>query len=540
MYLVFLSVTIVVLLAFAAFAVDLGSLRGDRASNRSAADLAATSAALTLSESGNHDMVGACQAAWGYILQNISATGGSMNCAAFAATCDSVTPRTTTATTGRYTVSITNPVIDLAPDTIGDEAQAGNASLDGTPCERVAVQISETRQYAFAKIIGASTGQTTSRSVGRALSGTTAGEVVALIVLEDTDCEALTVSGQGDLHVKGAGTSPGAIVVDSSATTGCTGSKRAIELGQNNSRIVAEPGATGSPGAIRSFALAPGQGNANAYDPSDVATGHLSPPPTPRSKPVTRTPVDWEFNCKAAGYDNVVGTADDCAAATSTTNFIDRLVAQYGGLTAPAGFATYTGPCATAPSDPVLTISGNVFVNCPTFTVKSAVQFEGGDVVFAGAVNVQGGSLSINYASNDNPATDQIAYIRSGGLSKGAQGELHLPKTFVYLAYGAVDLGAGSGGVLWTAPYSGNFDKLALWSESSALHSIGGQASLSLDGVFFTPNATMEFKGQGLFTQLRAQFISNKLDMSGQGALTMQPDPSRAVLIPIVGARLIR
>jgi len=88
--------------------------------------------------------------------------------------------------------------------------------------------------------------------------------------------------------------------------------------------------------------------------------------------------------------------------------------------------------------------------------------------------------------------------------------------------------------------FGGNFDKLALWSESSAGHSIGGQASLSLDGVFFTPNATMTFTGQGSFDQVRAQFIANKLVMSGQGELIMQPDPSRVVLIPIVGARLIR
>jgi hypothetical protein len=485
-------------------------------------------------------MVGACQAAWSYIVQNINSTGGSMNCATFATACDALTPRTTTATTGRYTVSITNPVTDLAPDTINDEPQAGDASLDGTPCERIAIRITETRPFAFAKVIGANTGQTTSRSIGRAINGSTAGEVDALIVLEDTDCEALTASGQGSILVKGTGASPGGIVVDSSATTNCNGNKRAVELGHNNARIIAEASATGAPGVIRSYALAPGQGNANAYDSSDVATGHLSPQPTAQPTRVTRSPVDWEFNCKANGRDNIFGTADDCSAATGITNYIDQLVARYGGAGAPLGFATYTGPCATAPNQPAVIVTGNVFVNCPTFTVKNTVQFQGGDVVFAGAVDVQGGDLSINSAPNDNPTADHIAYFRSGGIDKDAQGSLHLPKTFVYLVNGVVDLGAGSGGVVWTAPYSGNFDKLALWSESAATHTIGGQASLTLDGVFFTPNATMTFQGQGSFIQVRAQFISNKLTLSGQGDLVMQPDPNRAVLIPIVGARLIR
>jgi hypothetical protein len=539
-YVVYLAVLVVALLALAALVIDLASLRQDRAANRSAADLAATSAALSLSESNLADMPGACQAAWGYLVENIGGTGGSIDCAPFASACDATVPRSSTGTLGRYTVTITNPVTDLTPDAIGGASQPSDATLDGTPCERIAVQIVEQRPFAFAGIVGAKTGTTTSRSVGRALTNDGAGEADALIVLEDTDCEALVASGQGRVHVKASGNSPGGIIVDSSGTTNCNGNKRVIELDHNNGRIVADAGATGAPGVIRSYALAPGQGNARAYDPDDIATGHLSPTPTPRRRPVTRAPVDWEFNCKTAGRDGVAGNADDCAGATGSSAYIDLLRTRYGGAGAPAGFPTYTGPCATGPNDAPITVVGNVFVNCPTFKIANTVRFRDGDVVFAGAVDVQGGSLSINDAPNDNPAGDHIAYFRSGGLDKDAQGKVHLPKVFVYLANGTIDLGAGSGEVVWTAPYSGNFDKLALWSESSAAHAIGGQASLTLDGVFFTPNATMNFTGQGSFDQVRAQFISNKLVMSGQGELVMQPDPTRVVLVPVVGSRLIR
>jgi hypothetical protein len=539
-YTVFLAVLIVVLLGFAALALDLVTLREARASNRSATDLVATSAALSLSESGNTNMVKACQDAWGYVAQNVAgAGGGPIDCTPFASVCNAASERTVTATTGPYTVKITNPVLDLSPDTVGDATQAGDAAIDGTPCERIAVQITETRSFAFAEIFGFRTGTTTSRSVGRALSGNLAGEADALIVLEDTDCQALVASGQGKIHVKAAGASPGGIIVDSAATTACNGGKHAIEVDHNNGRIIADPGSTGTPGSIKAFALAPGQGNANAYDSGDVATGHLVPRPIARSRRVTRAPVDWEYNCTSAGFDGIAGSADDCVNATASSAYIDALRARYGAGV-PGGFSTYSGPCATAPNDPPVTLSGNVFVNCPTFTVKNQFSFRGGDVVFAGAVDVQGGRLSINDAANDNPSTDHIVYVRNGGIDKDAQAELHLPKVFVYLANGTVDLGAGSGKVVWTAPYSGNFDKLALWSESAAQHAIGGQASLTLDGVFFTPNAKMSFTGQGSFDQVRAQFISNKLVMSGQGELVMQPDPTRIVLVPVVGARLIR
>ena len=115
-----------------------------------------------------------------------------------------------------------------------------------------------------------------------------------------------------------------------------------------------------------------------------------------------------------------------------------------------------------------------------------------------------------------------------------------MPRTFVFLANGRVSLGAGSGPVQWVAPFGGSFEDLALWSESSSTHSIGGQANLTLDGVFFMPNAQFNFTGQGQQYQVNAQFISLRLDMSGQGILRMQPDPDRVVLIPLFGVRLIR
>jgi hypothetical protein len=518
-YVVFLAIIVVAMLAFAALVIDLASLRHDRAYNRSAADLAATSGALALSESNLTDMQGACQAAWGYIVQNVNGTGGSINCDVFGSSCNPATPRTASATTGRYTISITNPVVDLAPDTVDPVSQAGDANLDGKPCERIAVRIIEDRPFAFAKIVGVDSGRTTSRSVGRALASSSTGEPVALLILDRTQCNALTASGQGSIRVKGTGTSPGIIVVDSSATasggsTGCGNNRYAVDASGGNSKIIAEPSASGAPGRIRLYALAPGQGNAHAYNAGQVPT-KLSPQPLPIARQITRAPVDDRYKLA-----------------------VDALAASYGTGT-PPGFTTYGGtpaqPCTVTAN---LVLTGNVYVNCPAgFVVKGTAAFTGGDVVFAGGIDVQGGTLRVNGGS---PLSDRAVFVRNGSITKDAQGSLELRRTFVYLGNGRASLGAGSGGVTWIAPFAGDFEDLALWSESALDHDLGGQASLQLDGVFFTPNAHVQFTGQGNFAQLQAQFIADTLDMSGQGELVMQPDPSRVVLIPIVGARLIR
>src|SRR5206468_4284531 len=106
-----------------------------------------------------------------------------------------------------------------------------------------------------------------------------------------------------------------------------------------------------------------------------------------------------------------------------------------------------------------------------------------GNVVFQSSVSVGSfGSLTINQSNS----SDSTVYVRNGGsLTKGGQGSLSLRRTFVYLANGVIDIGAGTGAVTWSAPTGGNFSGLALWSESAGAHQLGGQASMSCVGVFF-------------------------------------------------------
>ena len=50
--------------------------------------------------------------------------------------------------------------------------------------------------------------------------------------------------------------------------------------------------------------------------------------------------------------------------------------------------------------------------------------------------------------------------------------------------------------------------------------------------MFFVPDATIVYRGQGAQLQVAAQFISKKLRALGQGALAIRPVYDRAITIP--------
>jgi hypothetical protein len=134
-----------------------------------------------------------------------------------------------------------------------------------------------------------------------------------------------------------------------------------------------------------------------------------------------------------------------------------------------------------------------------------------------------------------------VVYLRDGDLIKGAQSSITLRQTMVYLEDGILDMVGGDGGLTWTAPLAGDFEDLALWSESPLAHQIGGQSGNTLTGTFFTPLASpFSLTGQGGQFQTDAQFLTRRLEIKGQGEVKMHPDPDRQTLIPIREVRLIR
>jgi hypothetical protein len=124
-------------------------------------------------------------------------------------------------------------------------------------------------------------------------------------------------------------------------------------------------------------------------------------------------------------------------------------------------------------------------------------------------------------------------FLRNGALKKAGQGSLYLHNTTLYASKtSTIGLTGGTGEVRWISPNQGDFDDLALWSDSLIRHKFAGQAALTLEGTFFAPLATIEYTGNGSQKQVRAQFIAHRLHAGGNGALVVAPEFGRAVTFP--------
>lgn len=109
---------------------------------------------------------------------------------------------------------------------------------------------------------------------------------------------------------------------------------------------------------------------------------------------------------------------------------------------------------------------------------------------------------------------------------------------------------AGQATVDWTAPnlnaddadpapdYS-SFEDLAFWTETQASGvewGIVGNGNVKLGGIFFSPNADpIRVGGNGTYDITDAQFVTRRLQVTGNAALTLRPDPRNSVTIPGIG-----
>jgi hypothetical protein len=549
---------LVVMFTIAAIVIDLAALRQDARASQTVADVSATAGAAALDPLYGGSPYKGCQAAFGYFVANTPGvpTTTPDPCAPLLAQvlCTASTAPTSVSTSvGAYTVTIKTPVPD------SDLNHPADWQIDGAPCERISVKVDRTRGYIFGTLIGGSGSSTFAKAVARGSSGGSFGELVSLVLLDPVGCNALIATGQGEVRVNPKGPKPGIITVDSngSLSDSNAGARRCFNAqdytidaqGEQNSKIRALDALNSSGDVIAravifSHALYPGEANARSYDPNDLnlstpVDGRLYPRPSPGRR-ITRSPIDWRYNCKPSN-----GCPHPAAP------YIDNLRAAVGTTGLPSGFTLYTGPCSTQSSDPPIVVpAGNWYVNCPSnpkgFDVQSSITFLGGNIVFEGKVNVGGsGVLCINVGAGTcgapQQASDVWVYVRNGDFVKDAQATLTLPQTFLHLYNGVITFGAGDKGALrWSAPFGGTFEDLALWSESSLQHDLGGQAVLNIEGSFFAPNASpFKFTGQGCQQQTKAQFITFRMEVGGQGCLIMEPDPDRIVPIPLQGIRLV-
>lgn len=331
------------------------------------------------------------------------------------------------------------------------------------------------------------------------------------------------------------------------------------------------------------------------------SAGQLCPEPDQLLSQISRFSfIDNNYNCLIA---QTCSNPDDPKNGVAQLKaFVEALspATMADPTTRPAGW-TYVG--GNECGNPRPSYTGNVYVDCNAngngqnsqFTVSGTTVFgsgpgrEQGVVVFAGNVKVNG-CLVINGSASEcatptltvKSADGPLVYLTGRLTLSSTNSSFIAPQTFIYEgrcqtngtgcrdASGAaitpnLDLQTnGSGSVLWSAPLgpalasptacdpgsaskpptTACFAKLALWNEykttSSTEDSIAGGANLLLQGTFFTPNAQFNLRG-GAFTDIRsAQFVTGRLNLTGQGTLTMVPDAAKTNPPPLLFAELIR
>jgi hypothetical protein len=576
--LVTVAVGMVTLILVAGLVLDLGAMRSDRRNSRLVVDAASAAGAAELATGSG---VAACESALAYAEINLGVTFSGADCSVFPTSCGAGTPAAaTTDTQGDWTLTITYPVESSSP--LMDPAAIGASTqtvtgADGGKCERIGVELAGTHSYTFGAITGANSGSTSVHAVARGIIENVNETALNLVILERFECDAISASGSGGgqggiltdavLNTDTGLLDPGFITVDSDASSGCS-TDGVINVDGSDAFVRAD-GPTGCPGETGTHAgpggltvgegcgfiqtLAAGPPGCNM--PACSSSGTVAPDPQQMSQRVTRAPIDHRYNCKAsypmpAGW-GIAGCSDP-----PDTNIDDLVMAYDTGV--PATFQLWSAlqpaeGCSVegGPTDRVVAVSGDVIVDCPGgFEVKRTVMFSGGDVIFTGPVTVTSdyGVLAVNsdgVSPSSSGSDNAVAYFRSGVFSKAGTAAIYLHRTAVYLAgTTALDIRGGTGptsALEWTAPLSGDFEDLAMWSESATLHSLAGQNDFVLEGVFFAPWATIEYVGTGVQEQVDAQFISSKLHVRGEGFLVVRPDYERAVLFPRVALiQLIR
>ena len=573
MVLVALSLT--VLLGAAALAIDIGAIWLDRSTDQKITDSAASAGALDALTTGGQT---ACETALAYVAVNandipsLDATGCATT---FTGPCNPLLARSLPpVTSGRYTISVTYPVPNghrlMTSGIVGAGTQALDPA-DGSPCERVGVEMTATRDSLFAQVLGFGQGQTSVHSVARAFLPPPDGPPINLLLLDRFGCSVMQASGNGGIIIDeifdpaSGEVIPGEGAVDSNAGIpgGCPADQGTIDVNGSDALIRAD----GPPACLNEDPLVPGGGcgilktfapgtpgcNWPACTGSGSGPNNPNPPPTAQGARLTRAPIDHRYNCRS-DYSTVPATVGWAADALTVANEQDipgcdgpggpeihNLIANVRQSGLPNG--TFAGPWQTWSSlhpdcsvDPGqgFTISGNVWVDCPLLEVKDTLTINGNLVAGnpAGDIAVvSSGHLIVNNVGNPG-----FLFMREGLFSKAGQASITLTETMVYLSKNSrIEMNGGSlGNLIWIAPDDENhpLDDLALWSDSTITtdpHFWAGQADLKMEGVFFVPIVSVEYAGQGAQKQTKAQFIADKLHARGNGTLTVAPVAGRAV-----------
>ena len=525
------ALMITTLLAVTALVLDVGLLRINSRKLQSAADLAVVAGGREL---GAGDPMAACIQIISYLNTNMAdmpAIGASSFCAQSGndvsrTVCKASSYQgqaTPAITAGVYRVTLQYPVTDAQ---MLDSKRTGPGLNDGTPCERMRIQVNGTQRILFAGVMGVDSLSTSKSATVRGFIGTQS-DVPALWLLDPFGCTALSVSGGSRLSV-GSTADPGIVVLDSDGSA-CNSNQVSISSTGSGSLIEALPQSGASRGRIilRALSTSATVCAPPACDPADLSGARLNPQPIGNSQRATRAPVDWRYNCKTA-YPSYHGiTVAPCPNATPPylDNLISAVTAANPGT---SGFQRWSTSFSCNPTGTV-TANGNWWVDCPaglSIGNGTNVTFTGGNIVFDQGLKMTGGTFTVNNANptaslpsacftppvfttclTASSATSAFIYARNGNWSVTG-GVINIKNTFVYQASGYLKVSGGAPPT-WTAPTEGPFSGISYWSElSSANFQINGGAGVTLGGVFFTPDAKpFSLSGGGNWGQQHAQFF---------------------------------
>jgi hypothetical protein len=185
---------------------------------------------------------------------------------------------------------------------------------------------------------------------------------------------------------------------------------------------------------------------------------------------------------------------------------------------------------------------------CPTTSATGRARV----LVRNGTINASGGVLRLC-----NTTVVMLGGRKSDGCVPPTD---NLPPTTTPCAGSAVPSGTGTisvsgGGVFdWTAPNLyvgaipdadratawGDFEDLALWSETSGTYAFSGGGGMKTRGVYMIPNGSPVTVGGGSAQNLvNAQYVARTFSVNGGGTLSITTDANNAVSVPTVRAYIL-
>jgi len=479
--LVLSALVLVTLLLIAGLVVDVALVRTDRQQNKSAADVAVT-AGLRRLELGGYPAPfrGVCEAL-NYLTANDAELAGMTGSITYGNgtpitgdPCSTTSPQWQhlcvpnspdtwakyhgTAQSGRLVVDIKSGYL-MSDGDFNDEPPGatddGSSTLGG--CDNVAVIISETEQPSFARAAFGGLMGSRVRSVGRITQSFDIRAVIALLLLERNDCNALSINGtNAAIEVMGYNHHPGIIHSDSigngdncnnqvlngvAVTTGGS-------LPYSGPGILADSAETGSPpepGHVSVAALAGlvGAVPSRAATPCPSTVKGASLDPAIPYTCVTGSTRKGRINVDVLYRSRIAALQADAAAKTSGS--------------APDGFTPYNNCNAV----PAVVTAQKVWINCNNFNNAVIFTASGAQIIFNGAlsgsqdmtfvepayvyvgngVSRTGGTMNVNTGALPTCAERFVAdrtkttkfVVARGSFSTGGGSTLHLCGTTVLM-----------------------------------------------------------------------------------------------------------